>query len=397
MFYFSRFQMRSWILSFFVLITLGPLAAYAQSELKGSDMDFEEARKYADHFFESQKYDFDEFLLFNQEDPNDNWLYTKEDYLAGRDPKRTSGRSSPWGVPFIRRQYTCCFYNHIPTELYAYAPVAGNHRTVKKIRKKLMPLVITNKVYREIAPSNKAADAVYRRLLNMPIAKNPIVAYGLANLKYKVINDKGGGKKVSSPTHYDRTNGILYVNSEDIRDYGFVVILHESLHAALTTALDKKIISNKTYGNLAMMNTRYFGNFTGYVGVVGAPDSSKWRNKYKTSIDLNLYSSGMLGPEKAFTIGYTYALLRYYRAQLSAADRAFANKFISDVESNKKIANVTIDVPTFSLAKFNLRLISDDKNRASKVKYFIEMFNNPNSSARRDIRVLHDALLAKQR
>lgn len=369
-----------------------PFKSLAQDDSYNSPS-FEEAQRRVEKFF-SQYPDTDEYFLWNYDDMNDFWIYTREQMENGKGPtlfKRTSSVGYE-GVGFVKRQYLCCFYNNLPRKIYAHAPIAeGKQRTVKQLRKNMMPLVISNTIYREVARTNRLANNLYAQIKKMPFMRNPIVAYGLKNLKYKVIYDKGNGKKSSSPTHFDRTTQTLYINEEDIKEYGFVVLLHEALHAALYNAKKNKIISERAYTKIASMNKRHFSNYTGYVGVVGSTNSDGLR-KYGVVIDANLYSSGMLGPEKAFTIGYTYALIYQFRNELSRAERVFADKFLKDVEDNKKIADVTIDLPTFGSGTFDLRLITDNDNKEQKTARFTRMFLNPSSLPRREIQVLYNAI-----
>lgn len=331
--------------------------------------------------------------IFNLNDPRIIYYYSYDHYAEGVAPTRVP--SIPDGQPRIGYwvdRYLGFFFNALPEKIYAFTPTSnGKYKGDQSdIRKKLLLPRITNELRSNPTGSNRLAMDLYRELLSSPIAKNPIVAYGLSNLKFEVIKQVNS-EVVGSPTHFDRLRNTLYVNEEDLEKYGFVVILHECLHAALYRAFENGLISKTAHDNLVRMNQRRFPDYTGYVGAVGWPEGTS--GVFRT--ELNLSSSGDLGPEKAYALGYTYTLLNYYRNQLTSSQRRLADLFMDAVESNKKISTVTIKVPTFPDVSFDLRLIHDGKNtkdRNAKVKAFIDAFTNAKSGPRKDIQILYDAL-----
>jgi len=326
--------------------------------------------------------------------PKNVYHYTFRNWVYDEGPSRVS--SLPYDAYWVgyNKGISGFFYASLPKKIEAYSPVGKKKSTYSRIRKNLLPLVVMNQTIREVAQSHQLAHDAYKKLMSMSISRNPIVAYGLKNLRYKVIFDRGDGKESSSPTHYDRNEGVLYLNADDLRNHGWVVLLHESLHVALSKSFNEKVISKTAHEKLVFMNRNYFKDFSGYVGMVGFNDKD-FIEKYKLSIELNLLYSGEIGREKAFTVGYTYVLLNNHMKNFSKADADLANQFIKAVENNKEIAEVYFYVPTFSRMSFMLKMITDGDKQGKAVKKFTDLLIKKKSGPRQEIQVLYDAIVRK--
>lgn len=297
--------------------------------------------------------------------------YTYDDYRRGRAPTLV-GREPNNGAPFVGvlEDYRCCFYRNLPAILTAVIPA-------DKSGDKLGGLILTNRVLRRPAASQRPLTRAIAELRAAPVATDPFVAYGLLGLRATLVQDAQQGSTVASPTHYDREENRLYVNEQDLAEYGLVVVLHEVLHVALYKAVKNKVITSTQYQNIVRLNQTHFANYDGYVGLSGGPKGGD------ATIALNLLQHRQLGMEKAFSIGYSMLILGRSMMSLSffgSKTHPGAVKFSQDVYQNKRIATIRFIAQNATLQK-PLHIIDSDAS-FDKTSRFLNQFLDKSTSTR---------------
>ncbi|MEO1173169.1 MAG: hypothetical protein AAFX94_14140, partial [Myxococcota bacterium] len=222
-------------------------------------------------------------------------------------------------------------------------------------------------------------------------AQVPIIAYGLEQARFKLIRDVE-----DSPTFTALEAGVptIYVNENDLWAYGPVVLTQELLHAAIKKARHDAVIWQWHYDRVAGLNERYFSHFDGYVGTNGP----RGNNSLAGDDASLLYHTGF-GREKAFTIGYSYLLLKENYGSFSQGEKSKVDQYFRDVEGNIKIADISIEVSEHQMEDRHersyrphqgpLHLLGSNVN-GSQADWFVDQFLNSSSAVRKWIKPVID-------
>ena len=255
---------------------------------------------------------------------------------------------------------------------------------------------------------------------NTELAKDPFVRLGLEFVDDIVLikADSDNNQFTGAPSQYNSLDNTIYINSNDLNSYGDVVIFHELLQAGLFIAFSQKIISASDLELIKNLDKKYFSHF-GFSFVIRPREDA-----YE--------SLAILSAFKAFAIGYTYKVFDnhtyIYPGNLSIKDLkrsifthngfmtsqqreayeylrsvASSNRFLNDVKNNILVMEMSGIVVTYNTG-FNTRvkmyLLSDPKSEdysPSYISYFINMFTNESSSVNKDIQIVVDKIIDRQK
>ena len=283
------------------------------------------AEEFAYRFLEENNFGGDAEILLIDPSTGDVYTFSQNNFEQGNEPVFAADNFADFIANggqnaltiFFQPNETCLcfFYNNLPNIAF------GEEKNVIK--------AYGFHVIRDIADSQTKLNQALTGFKNTALAKNAFVQAGFAHTRRIVLIDNNVGNNVfqGSPSQYNASTNVIYINEDDLNKYGYVVILHELIQAGLTNALSQEYISVKDYQSIEGLGKKYFSRLIG--GYINSRDI----------ISLNIDN---LTTNKSFAFGLTYKLLKKHYSSLNSGERTKARRFFSDIENNKYLSEFKI-------------------------------------------------------
>lgn len=287
----------------------------------------------------------------NINDINDlSGLYTGfndvDAYLAHRRSEDLSFNEDLFVIQFVATIYAF-FYNRMP-DIYHHVAIRNNARDIRS--QSFFGLE------RDVATSQYRLQTELDKFKGSALMSDPLVRIGLRGVSaVTFIEDnevaETGGDGYSfmkrSPSQFDNETDTVYINTTDLHEYGYVVLLHELVQAGLKFAHTDGYLAAQDLTNLNTIAKDHFPSFSGYMNA-GEISLGELGNRELTLSDL-----APLSNYKAFAIGYTYKLLKQHFTSLPAAEQVNATRYFSDVERNRYISPIYVHMAIDVGATYN--------------------------------------------
>lgn len=301
---------------------------------------------------------------------NNRYRFDEQMFLNGEDP-----RLLPPGTPFDTFEIDfipntdalCCFHSRLP-EI-----ILGSTR-----RNGPVTALGFNSIT-DIHTSQTALNTALDGFKQTPLGKDAFVKSGLLHTRNILLirNNAGNNQHQGSPSQYKSLNKTIYINEADLKEYGYVVILHELIQAGFDHGLTQDYIGASDVDKVRNIGSKYFPNL---------------RFGYLNSRDF--FGIENFTTIKAFAFGQTYKLLKTHYYSLSTTERARARRFFSDIENNKYLFPLRIHLGGTGSATIDYHLMGHPNSiNQIDIDDYTDSFMDKNSAVNKLIKPIEDKIL----